>query len=40
MEKSKTLNFQRQNSVVLVKVMDLSLVILPTDAHIVVGMVE
>ena len=40
MEKNKILNFLLQNSVVLVKVMDLNQVILQTDAHIVVVMVE
>ena len=39
-EKSKILNFQHQNSAVLVKEMDQNQVIPQTDAHIVVGMVE
>ena len=40
MEKNKILNFQHQNNVGLVKVMDLSQVTPQTDAHIVVVMVE
>ena len=40
MEKSKTLNFQQQNNVEPVKVMDLSRVTLLTDARIVEEMVE
>ena len=40
MEKNKTLNFQQQNSVEHVKVMDLNQAIPQTDAHIVVVMVE
>ena len=40
MEKNKTLNFQHQNSVVLVKVMDLNQVIRPIDAHTVEVMEE
>ena len=39
-EKNKTLNFLHQNNVGLAKVMDQNQVILQTDAHIVVGMVE
>ena len=40
MEKSKTLNFQQQNNVEHVKVMDLNQVSLQTDALIVEEMVE
>ena len=40
MEKNKILNFLHPNSVALAKVMDQNQVILQTDAHIVVGMVE
>ena len=40
MEKNKISNFQHQNSVELVKVMDLNQDILRTDVHIVEGMEE
>ena len=40
MERNKTLNFQQQNSVVHAEEMALNQVILQTDAHIVVVMVE